>query len=87
MKILGRKYTGDALHIPIPLDVERSVIEGLTTRGQKVSALYWLEFWHDAVGRAIRINRTNGKPTDELKTVESDYAWIIENLKEGLGRT
>ena len=84
MKILGKKYTGDCLQLPVPLEVNRSMLLSIRTKGQKVSALYWLQFWHKAVGRAIFLNRSNRRPVQELKKIESEYAMMIAALKDGL---
>jgi hypothetical protein len=87
MKILGREYTGDCLQLSIPLDVKGNVLGKLKTTGQKVSALYWLEFWREAVDRAIVLNKSNQRPVEELKKTESEYARMIQELKEGLKRS
>ena len=87
MKILGKEYTGDCLELSIPLEVKGSVLSKLKTTGQKVSALYWLEFWREAVDRAIVLNTSNQRPIEELKKTESEYARMIKKLKEGLKRS
>ena len=87
MKILGKRYVGGALQLPIPLDIQPEIVTQLRTTGQKVSALYWLEFWHDALDRAIVINMNNRKPVQDLKKVETQYADMIATLKEGLRRS
>ena len=87
MKILGKEYKGDCLQLSIPLEVEESVLGRLKTTGQKVSALYWLEFWREAVDRAIVLNTNNKRPVEELKRTESEYARMIQELKEGLKRS
>jgi hypothetical protein len=84
MKILGKRYTGGSLQLPVPLDLKPDIVTKLRTTGQQVSALYWLEFWHDALDRAIVINTNNRKPVQDLKRVEREYAGMIETLKEGL---
>jgi hypothetical protein len=84
MKILGKEYEGDCLKLSIPLDVKDSVLDKLKTTGQKVSALYWLEFWRAAVDRAIILNTNNQRPIEELKKTESEYSRMIQELKEGL---
>jgi hypothetical protein len=84
MKILGKEYKGDCLKLSIPLDVNENVLGRLKTSGQKVSALYWLEFWREAVDRAIVLNTNNKRPIEELKKTESEYARMIQELKEGL---
>jgi len=87
MKILGKAYTGNLITLPVPLEVKRSILPKLRTTGQKVSALYWLEFWREALDRAIVINTNNRKPVARLKSIESEYATMIELLKEGLKRS
>ena len=87
MKILGKEYTGDCLQLSIPLDVKENVLSKLKTTNQKVSALYWLEFWREAVDRAIVLNTNNNRPVEELKKTESEYARMIQELKEGLKQT
>jgi hypothetical protein len=87
MKILGKEYTGDCLRLSIPLEVKGSVLSNLKTTGQKVSALYWLEFWRAAVDRAIVLNKSNQRPVGELKKTELEYARMIRELKEGLKRS
>jgi hypothetical protein len=87
MKILGKEYTGSLLQLPIPLEVKQSILPRLRTTGQKVSALYWLEFWREALDRAIVINTNNLKPVQDLKRIESEYSVMIEVLKAGLKRT
>ena len=87
MKILGKEYTGDCLKLSIPLDVKENVLSGLKTTGQKVSALYWLEFWRAAVDRAIVLNKNNSRPIEALKKTESEYSRMIQELKEGLKRS
>lgn len=87
MKILGRTYKGECLQLSIPLGVKRNILRRLKTTGQKVSALYWLEFWHDALDRAIVINSNNRKPVQELRKVEAEYAAMIEDLREALKRS
>jgi hypothetical protein len=87
MKILGKRYVGDSLHLPIPLDLKPDIVTKLRTTDQKVSALYWLEFWHEALDRAIVINTNNRRPIQDLKRVEREYAGMIDTLKEGLKRS
>jgi hypothetical protein len=87
MKILGKRYLGGSLQLPIPLDIKPEIVGRLRTTGQKVSALYWLEFWHEALDRAIVINMNNRKPIQDLKKVEIQYAGMIATLKEGLKRS
>jgi len=82
MKILGKAYTGNCLRLSVPLDLERSVLQGLRTENQKASALYWLTFWHESLDRAIVLNRRNRKPVQSLKKVASEYALMITALKE-----
>ena len=82
--ILGKRYTGDSLQLPVPLDLKPELVTKLRTTDQKVSALYWLEFWHQALDRAIVINTNNRKPIQDLKRVESEYAGMIATIKEGL---
>lgn len=84
MKILGKQYTGDCLQLPVPLEVNRSMLLNIKTKGQRVSALYWLQFWHKAIGRAIFLNRSNSRPVQELKKIESEYAMMIAALTDGL---
>ena len=87
MKILGKRYLGGSLQLPIPLDIKPEIVKKLRTTGQQVSALYWLEFWHEALDRAIVINTNNRKPVQDLKRVEEQYAEMIVTLKEGLKRS
>ena len=86
MKILGKRYTGGSLQLPVPLDLKPEIVTKLRTTEQQVSALYWLEFWHDALDRAIVINTNNRKDVQNLKRVESEYAGMIATLKEGQKR-
>ena len=83
MKILGKAYTGTCLRLSVPLDLERSLLRGLRTEHQKASALYWLQFWHESLGRAIVLNRRNRRPVQNLKNIASEYALMIAALKEG----
>ena len=87
MKILGKRYTGGSLQLPVPLDIKPEIVTKLRTTGQQVSALYWLEFWHEALDRAIVINTNNRKPVQDLQRVEMEYAGMIATLKEGLKRS
>ena len=87
MKILGKEYTGGCLKLSVPLEVERSILPRLRTTEQKVSALYWLEFWREALDRAIVINTNNGRPVQDLRKTESEYSEMITVLKEGLKRS
>ena len=87
MKILGKTYDGECLQISIPLGVKRNILRKLKTTGQKVSALYWLEFWRDALDRAVVINSNNKKPVQELRKVEAEYAALIDDLKEALKKS
>jgi hypothetical protein len=87
MKILGKEYTGGAIQLSIPLEVKQSILRRLKTTGQKVSALYWLEFWHEALDRAIVINTNNRRPVQDLRRIELEYAGMIEILKAGLKRS
>jgi hypothetical protein len=87
MKILGKTYSGTCLQLPVPLGLDRTTLRQLRTMGQRVSALYWLEFWREAVERAIVINTNNRRSVRELKKVETEYAWMITSLKKVLKRT
>ncbi len=87
MKILGRAYKGSCLQLPVPLEIDRTILRRLKTTEQKVSALYWIEFWRLAVDRAIVINLNNGRPIQKLKRVEREYAAIIRALNERLKRS
>ena len=87
MKILGKQYTGTCLQLPVPLDIDRSTLRNLKTVGQRVSALYWLEFWREAVERAIVINTNNRRSVRQLKKIEAEYAWMVNTLKKVLKQT
>ena len=87
MKILGKQYTGTCLQLPVPLDIDRSTLRNLKTVGQRVSALYWLEFWREAVERAIVINTNNRRSVRQLKKIEAEYAWMVKTLKKVLKQT
>jgi hypothetical protein len=87
VKILGRIYRGGCLQLPVPLGLDREVLGRLRTTGQRVSALYWLEFWREALDRAIVINTNNRRSVRDLKKVEEEYAWMIGSLKKVLKRS
>lgn len=81
MRILGKQYEGECLKLPVPLELDRSMLLGIRTEGQRSSALHWLQFWHESVGRAIEINRKNRKPVSKLARIRSEYGVMIEELR------
>jgi hypothetical protein len=83
MRILGKKYNGECLKLPVPLGLDRTMLHGITTEGQRSSALHWLRFWHASVGRAIEINRRKRKPVVKLARIRTEYGLMIRELGRG----
>lgn len=68
------------MKLPVPLELDRSMLLAIRTEGQRSSALRWLQFWHESLERAIEINRRNRKPVSKLARIRSEYGVMIEEL-------